>query len=119
MYLYNIAGFLQWGYNFYNNCLSQAHIDPYLCTDGEFFVQSGDAFSVYPAHDGTAYETIHLAVFTEALQDIRALKRAEEKIGREAVEKIIREEAGMDITFKKYPHNDEFILNLRRRLFEI
>ena len=48
MFKYNIAGFLQWGYNFYYNQRSHAPIDPYLCTDGEYFGQAGDEFRFIP-----------------------------------------------------------------------
>ena len=68
-YKFRIAGFLQWGYNFYFSQYSVEPIDPYHCTDGGYFVPAGDAFSVYPAPDGSAYETLHLAAFTEALFD--------------------------------------------------
>ncbi len=113
LFRYNIQGFLHWGYNFYNNQYSIAPVDPYLTTDGEFFAPSGDCFSVYPAPNGGAYETIHLAVFTQALRDVRALESLAEKIGRDKVYKLIDEKAGMLITFAEYPHSDEFILSLR------
>ncbi len=113
MFRYDIKGFLHWGFNFYNNQYSIAPIDPYRTTDGEFFAPSGDTFSVYPAPDGTAYETIHLAVFTQALRDMRALEALAEKIGREAVYDIIYDRADMLITFSEYPKGDDFILSLR------
>lgn len=116
LFWYGIAGFLQWGFNFYNNQYSESSINPYLCTDGEFFVPSGDAFGVYPAPDKTAWETIHLVVFTHALQDLRAMQLLAEKVGKARVIEIIRETAGMDITFRQYPHDDSFLLRLRERL---
>lgn len=119
LFRYGIKGFLHWGYNFYNNQYSISPIDPYRTTDGEFFAPSGDTFSVYPAPDGTAYETIHLSVFTQALNDLRAMELLAEKIGREAVYKLIDDIAGMQITFSKYPHNDAFILSLREKINEL
>lgn len=113
LFRYDIKGFLHWGFNFYNNQYSIAPIDPYRTTDGEFFAPSGDTFSVYPAPDGTAYETIHLAVFTQALRDMRALEALAKKIGREAVYDIIDDRADMQITFSEYPKGDDFILSLR------
>ncbi len=114
-YKYEIAGFLQWGYNFYFTQYSVEPINPYHCTDGGFFVPAGDAFSVYPAPDGSAYETLHLAAFTEALSDLGAMKLLESLAGREAVMSII--EDGIDpITFDEYPHSDEYILNTRERI---
>lgn len=119
LFRYAIKGFLHWGYNFYNNQYSIAPIDPYRTTDGEFFAPSGDTFSVYPAPDGTAYETIHLAVFTQALRDLRAMDALADKIGREKVYKLIDERAGKLITFSDYPKNDDFILNLREEINEL
>ena len=114
-YKYRVAGFLQWGYNFYYSQWSLEPIDPYHCTDGGYFVPAGDAFSVYPAPDGSAYETLHLAAFTEALQDLRAMRLLESLSGRDAVMEII--EDGIDpITFEEYPHSDEYILNMRERI---
>ncbi len=39
-----------------------------------------------------------------------------EKVGKARVIEIIRETAGMDITFRQYPHDDSFLLRLRERL---
>lgn len=116
-YKFEIAGFLQWGYNFYYSQHSVAPIDPYHCTDGGYFVPAGDAFSVYPAADGTAYETLHLVGFTQALSDLRAMKLLESLGGRETVMEII--EQGIEpITFKEYPRYDEYILTVRERINE-
>ena len=114
-YKFDIAGFLQWGYNFYFTQHSVEPINPYHCTDGGFFVPAGDAFSVYPAPDGTAYETLHLAAFTEALYDLRAMKLLESLAGRDAVMEII--EDGIDpIAFDEYPHSDKYILETREKI---
>ncbi len=116
LFWHNIAGFLHWGFNFYNNQYSQSPVNPYLCTDGEYFVPSGDAFSVYPAPDRTAWETIHMVVFTHALQDLRAMQLLSDQAGKARVIEIIRETAGMDISFRQYPHDSAFLLLLRERI---
>ena len=78
-------------------------------------VPAGDAFSVYPSPDGTAYETLHLSAFTEALYDLRAMKLLESLAGRDEVMAII--EDGIDpITFDEYPHSDEYILAAREKI---
>jgi len=112
---FDIAGFLQWGYNFYYSQHSVAPIDPYHCTDGGYFVPAGDAFSVYPAADGTALETLHLVGFTQALSDLRAMRLLESLAGRDAVMEIL-EDGIPPITFKEYPHSDEYILSARERI---
>ena len=118
MYKYNIEGFLQWGYNYYNNQFSIAMIDPYAVTDAEYFVPAGDAFEVYPARDGSAYETIHFMHVNQAFQDIRAFELAEQLCGREAVMNAIEGELPADdkITFKKYPKSAKYMLGLREKI---
>ena len=114
-YKFRIKGFLQWGYNFYYTQHSVEPVNPYQCTDAGYFVPAGDAFSVYPAPDGTAYETLHLAAFTEALFDLRAMELLESLAGRDEVMKIL--EDGIDpITFSEYPHSDEYILKTREKI---
>ena len=92
---YDIAGFLQWGYNYYNNIGSHDAVNPYLETCGEYFYPSGDGFSVYPAPDGTAYESMRILQFREGLEDCAAMKLAAKYYGKDAVvaevEKIVGE----------------------------
>lgn len=115
-YKYNIVGFLHWGYNFYNNLLSTKAIDPYRVTDGEYFGPAGDAFSVYPAADGTAALSLRLIVFYDALQDLRALKLCESLYSREYVMNLLEGELDYEITFKKYPLEADYLLNLRSKV---
>ncbi|MBE6586577.1 MAG: DUF4091 domain-containing protein, partial [Ruminococcaceae bacterium] len=84
-YKYDIAGFLQWGYNFYNNMHSVNTVNPYADVSGEYWVPAGDPFSVYPAEDGTAYESTRIIVFHEALEDVRAMKLCETFYGKDRV----------------------------------
>lgn len=116
LYLYNIEGFLHWGYNFYNSRNSISEIDPYRVTDagGEF--PSGDPFIVYPAEDGTAYESIRLMVLSEALYDLRALKLLETLTDRAYVESLIYEDYDEKITFKQYPKEPEYLFQLREKV---
>lgn len=113
-YKYNIEGFLQWGFNFYFYEGSTGPLDPYLITDGGFWVPAGDAFSVYPGRNGEPLETIHLLGFTAALYDLRAFKLAEELTSRETVMAIL-EEAG-EIGFKEYPRGDVQVLEVREKI---
>lgn len=115
MYKFNIVGFLQWGYNFYNTQHSYKLLNPFTRTDSENFVPSGDPFVVYPAPDGTPYKSLRLLVFEEALQDMRALKLCEKLCGREKVMEIL-EDGITPITFDKYPHSAEWLLSVRERI---
>ena len=114
-YKFNIVGFLHWGYNYYNNRYSYDAINPYLCTDGDYFAPSGDTFLVYPASDGTALTSLRFEVLHEAFQDLRALLLCEKLCGREFVEKLIGDEFEA-LTFKTYPRSAEFILSFREKV---
>lgn len=116
MYKYNIKGFLHWGYNFYGTQLSYAETNPYLCMDAEYGFPAGDAFSVYPAPDGTAYESVRLKVFHDALQDISALSLCEKLYSKEFVMSLIDENCENEITFREYPRSNEYLLTLREKV---
>ncbi len=115
LYKFNIAGFLHWGYNFYNNQDSYATVNPFLCSDGEGFAPSGDAYSVYPGKNGQPWPSLRQAVFYDGLQDLRALKLCESLYGREYTLALLEQDI-VPITFKSYPHDSAYLLELRRRL---
>lgn len=115
LYKYNIAGFLHWGYNFYNNQGSYGALNPYLCTDGEYFGPAGDAFSVYPGMDGEALPSLRLKVFHDALQDLRALKLCESLYDKAFVLGLM-EEGGAPITFSEYPREIGYLPKLREKV---
>ena len=113
LYKYDIAGFLHWGYNFYYSQYSKRKINPYLITDADGIFPSGDAFSVYPGCDGPE-ASLRLKVFYHAIQDMSAFELLEELAGKERVIAIIEENE--KITFKAYPKDSEYILNVRERV---
>ncbi len=113
-YKYNISGFLHWGYNFYNTRFSLASLNPFICTDGEYFAPSGDTFSVYPAPEGEPYPSIRLMVFYDALQDLRAFKFCESLYGRDFVMNLVEE--NQQITFFEYPRDISYLPNLREKI---
>lgn len=114
-YKYAIQGFLQWGYNFYNTQYSYEPINPFVCSDAGAFFPSGDPYSVYPGKNGTPWPSLRQVVFAEALQDLRALQLHQQLYGREKTMALL-EEGIAPITFKKYPKDAEYLLQLRRRL---
>ena len=118
LFQYEIAGFLQWGYNFYNSHLSDQPINPYLTTDADGWVPAGDPFQVYPGSDGMPEESIRMAVTSQALQDLRALEMLSQRAGREAVLHLINEGLEKPITFSEYPRGAEYLLHLRQRVNE-
>ena len=113
------TGFLHWGYNFYNSQYSRYSVDPYTCTDADYFAPAGDAFSVYPGENGETLPSLRLRAFHEALLDIRALNAAEKKHGREAVLAVLEEGLEQPLTFESYPRGAEYILSVRRKIAEM
>ena len=109
---YDIAGFLQWGFNFYNNMYSVDAVNPYLDTEGELQVPAGDAFVVYPAPDGTPLPSLRLMVFREALEDLAAMKLCAQRHGKEAVVAAMEEIFG-DIRFDRCPTTSAQMLAVR------
>lgn len=116
MYKYDIFGFLQWGFNFYYNQFSDSVVNPYQDSCGEYFVPAGDAFSVYPAVDGTPLNTIHFLVFKHAIEDIRAFKLCESLYGKDFVMELIEGDLEEKIEFDVYPKEAEYLLCLREKI---
>lgn len=116
LYKYNIKGFLHWGYNFYYTQLSKVLIDPFKVSDAGGKFPSGDSYIVYPAKDGTAYHSIRLKVFYDALQDLAALNTLEKLTEREECLRIIEENGNYSITFSEYPHSDDWLLSTREKI---
>ncbi len=122
-YRYRIGGFLQWGYNFYNNQGSYDAINPIADSTGNYFVPSGDTYSVYPAQDGTALDSMRILHFREGLDDMRALYLAETLVGREKVlqtiEPIVKESTGREIVFARCIDRTSDMLRLREAIDEL
>lgn len=116
LYKYDIKGFLQWGYNFYNTQYSIKAIDPYKVTDAGGAFPSGDSFVVYPSKDGAAVESLRLKVFYDGFQDMLALRLLESKIGREKVLEFIDKDLFKPLTFMEYPHESEWLLETREKI---
>ncbi|KRE55850.1 DUF4091 domain-containing protein [Paenibacillus sp. Soil750] len=115
LYKFQIAGFLHWGYNFWNTQYSLQAIDPYRVTDAGRSFPSGDAFLVYPGAEGPV-ESIRMEVFFEGLQDLRALQLLESLIGRDRVLAMIEEGLTEPLSFSRYPCDAEWLLGLREKV---
>ena len=118
LYKYDIAGFLHWGYNFYNSMHSIYPINPFVVTDADGAFPSGDAFIVYPGEKGQPLGSVRLAVAQEAFFDLRALRLLEQLAGRDFVLGLIDEGLAEPITFSSFPQNAEYVLALRQRVNE-
>lgn len=116
LFKYNIAGFLHWGYNFYHTARSQYTIDPYASTDADGRYPAGDPFQVYPGLDGKPEESIRMAVFSHALQDLRAMEWLAALTSREHVVELLEEDLPEPITFYHYPRSQQELLKLRCKI---
>lgn len=115
-YKYEVDGFLQWGYNFYNSQLSTRPINPYFVTDADGAFPAGDAFIVYPGPEGKPLESLRYVVFADALHDHRALALLESLTSREYVMSLIEEGLETPLSFSEYPHESEYLLRLMHRV---
>lgn len=113
LYKYDIAGFLHWGFNHFNNCGSVDSINPYTDLCGDYWVSAGDTHSVYPAQDGKALESIRLLSFYEALQDLRAMRLAETICGKEKLVSEMEKRFGGEIRFNRCAHDAATLLSVR------
>lgn len=113
MYKDQIAGFLHWGYNFYNCQYSLYPVNPYLVTDADGVFPAGDAFLVYPGADGIPEESIRLMLMEEAMNDLRAMRYLEKLTDRETVLECLGDE---ELTFKRYPRNLTYLGQVRKRV---
>lgn len=83
-YLYPLAGFLHWGFNFWKTELSKHNIDPYFVNDAGGAFPAGDSFTVYPAQ-GAPLDSIRNEIVSDGWQDYRELLFVEQKVGREKI----------------------------------
>ena len=114
MYQNGVRGFLHWGYNFYYSVLSREAVNPFAITDCMGRYQSGDSFIVYPGKEGVL-GSIRNEAFYQGLQDYRALKALEEKLGREKVCEFL-ENNGVAKDFHNYPKSAGWLIELRKEI---
>ncbi len=115
LFKYNIKGFMNWGYNFYNNRWSYDRVDPFLSSSGENFSASGDTYMVYPAPDGSAWKSTRFCAFYEAFEDLRALKLCQTLYSFEETVKAVEEITG-EIIFDQCVCDSETMLKIRRKI---
>ena len=118
MFKYDIVGFLQWGFNFYYTRFSIGEINPFLDTTAGHWVPGGDPFVVYPAPDGTPYESLRLSVFRETLDVLRLLRMLAERVGKEKVLALVEKHVG-EVDFDRCLGESAPILALREELLAL
>jgi len=112
LYYHNIKGFLHWAYNFYYGELSNGMFNPFMNPCGGF-PNAGTSYCVYPANDGTAYQSVRQKIFFEGITDIRALNLLESLSSRKECERIIESYFGTP-DFRKCPDNPEILVAFRK-----
>lgn len=119
LFRYDIKGFLQWGFNFYNSFLSYESVDPFSSSTAHGWVPGGDPFVVYPGAGGEPWESIRLAVFAEALADYRALN-ALLKSGRAGSREDIVRLLGLDrFPFVDFKTSAAELIGIRDKVNEL
>ena len=98
LYLTKAAGFLHWGFNFYNSVGSTRPLNPFLDTSAGGAFLAGDSFIVYPGPDGVALPSIRYRVFTEAMTDHRAMQLLRELAGDAEVRAIVDPDEDVTLT---------------------
>ena len=116
LFLNGAAGFLQWGYNFYNTPLSKDKINPYVDQAGGGAFPAGDPFIVYPGADGPV-DSLRSELFFQAMQDYRICLTAARRCGAERVRDLIRS-CGWE-GYEVYPHSEEQFEKLRSLLLKM
>jgi hypothetical protein len=119
MYLYNVRGFLHWGFNYYYDENSRNAINPFISSDGNRGFPAGDPYLVYPGENGEVLTSIRNQVQLEAFDDYMILKMVEDKIGRERTEAIIMESNSTKMSFTDYPHSSDYLISLRAKLIDV
>ena len=115
LFRHHAAGFLHWGWNFYNCMGSHYPVDPFRTTDADCGVPAGDPFQVYPGEGGEPLESLRLMVFDHALNDLRACEKLAKKKGRSYVEKLLDDTFGGELSFETVA-DAKTLLTLRERI---
>lgn len=118
LYLNNIKGFLHWGFNFYNSQYSKRQINPYYEADADGAFPAGDSFLVYPSKDGRVFSSTRLEALSNGINDYRALRALENKMGRDSVIKLLND-CGYKCNFTEYDTSDENYFALRNKINEL
>lgn len=118
MYKYGIEGFLNWGFNFYNNCGSYDAVNPFLNPCAGYWGFTGDALLVYPNQDGTPLDSLRHRAFKQGVDDIRVMKLAETFYEKKAIIDTIEKIAG-NIDFKHCINDAAKMQQIRTALEEM
>ena len=109
---------MQWGYNFWYSQYSKNEINPFEVTAAGGAFPSGDAFVVYPGENREPLVSLRFKVFRDAIQDLRALKLLESKIGCEKTVAFVENTVGEPLSFTSYEKGIAVMLKKREKINE-
>ena len=113
LYVYDLDGFLHWGFNFYNSQFSLRAINPYTEPGTSEGFAAGDAFLVYPGPGGMPEESIRGMVLEEALNDLRACRMLESLTSRDYVLHLLNDGLERPLQFANWPHDAQWLRDRR------
>ncbi len=116
LYNYEVKGFLQWGYNFWYSQYSKSEINPFKVTDAGGAFPSGDAFVVYPGEDRKPLNSLRFEVFSEGLEDQRALQLLESLSTRRYAMEVLLRDLEAPLSMNEYPHSTKWFFDKREEI---
>ena len=116
MFKFNVHGFLHWGINYYGGGDCGGYTLPYLDQSAQNWVSAGDSFTLYPAMNGTAYESIRAVVMQQALQDIRAMQLCESLYSHAEVVSTIEAVFGKELHFNTCAQDIDTMEAIREKI---
>lgn len=114
LFLLGAAGFLHWGFNFYNTRHSKQPINPFQDTCAGGFFLAGDAFIVYPGEGRVPWESLRFRVFAEAMTDHRAMQFLRDLAGMDVVRAIV--DPDRSVTISQYSSDPDHYRKVRAEL---
>ena len=119
MFKFHIHGFLHWGINYYGGGDCGGMTLPYIDQSAQNWVSAGDSFTLYPAMNGTAYESLRAVIMQQVLQDIRAMQLCESLYSHEEVVAAIESVFGKELHFETCAQDVATMEAIRERINEM
>lgn len=116
LFKFNIFGFLHWGLSYYGGGDCGGYTIPYIDQSAQNWVSAGDTFSLYPAMNGTAYESLRAVIMQSVLQDVRAMQLCQSLYSHDEVVSAIEEIFGEEIHFNVCVHDVATMEAIREKI---
>lgn len=114
LFAFRAAGFLHWGFNFYNAQYSTRPIDPFKDTCAGDGFPAGDPYIVYPGPDGQPWESVRFRVFAQAMADHRALQLLRELTDFETARAFVDQDG--TLAFDHFTYDPNHYLRAREHI---